>query len=105
MDRVVAIHQIKLQHSTRSRDFTATETIEFTVPADMRSTKVNNEDGLWIRVRLVSGGYGVNQNSNDPNYAGNPGELCFAPASHGRRVSFRLLLGAGAGAIGEGLHL
>jgi uncharacterized phage protein gp47/JayE len=42
-----------------SKDFTATEVIEFTVPSDMRSTKVNNEDGLWMRVRLVNGAFNV----------------------------------------------
>jgi len=49
------------QSSQPSRDFTVNEIVEFTVPSDMVSTKVNNEDGLWIRVRLVNGGYGVTQ--------------------------------------------
>ena len=49
-----------------SKDFAVTETIEFTVPTDMRSTKVNNDDGYWIRVRLMSGGYGVNQSITVP---------------------------------------
>jgi hypothetical protein len=47
--------------TTPSRDFTALEIIEFTVPDDMVPTKVNNEDGLWMRARLVSGGYGINR--------------------------------------------
>lgn len=49
-----------------SKDFTITESIEFTVPNDMRSIKVNNEDGLWIRVRVVIGGYGLNQTVTIP---------------------------------------
>jgi uncharacterized phage protein gp47/JayE len=49
-----------------ARDFTITESIEFTVPNDMRSVKINNEDGLWIRVRLVGGGYGLNQTVTIP---------------------------------------
>src|SRR5262249_41643185 len=49
-----------------TKDFTATETIEFTVPTDMRATKVNNDDGYWIRVRLMSGGYGINQSITVP---------------------------------------
>src|SRR5260370_845344 len=53
-------------NSDPSRDFTVTETIEFTVPTDMRSTKVNNEGGIWIRVRLMSGGYGLNQSVTLP---------------------------------------
>lgn len=48
-----------LQSIANSTDFTRTEVVEFTVPNDLRSTKVNNEDGFWIRVRLASGGYGV----------------------------------------------
>ena len=52
--------------SNSARDFTATDNIEFTVPNDMRSTKVNNEDGLWIRVRLMSGGYGLKQTITIP---------------------------------------
>jgi uncharacterized phage protein gp47/JayE len=50
-----------------SMDFTATEIIEFNVPNDMRSSKVNNEDGYWIRVRMVSGGYGSKQTITFPS--------------------------------------
>ena len=39
-------------------DFETTEIIEFTVPSDIEPTKVNNEDGLWMRARVVSGGFG-----------------------------------------------
>ena len=51
---------------TASGDFTANEVIQITVPNDVVSTKVNNDDGLWIRVRLVAGGYGLNQTINIP---------------------------------------
>jgi hypothetical protein len=44
-----------------SKEFTANEVVQFTVPQDLRSTKINNEDGLWMRARLVSGGYGFLQ--------------------------------------------
>src|SRR5262249_28727472 len=37
---------------TANYDFTTPEVIEFTVPDDMVSTKVNNQDGLWLRVRI-----------------------------------------------------
>ena len=52
--------------SPSSKDFTATEVIEFTVPNDLRSSKVNNEDGFWIRVRMTSGGYGVQKTITFP---------------------------------------
>lgn len=44
-----------------SKEFTANEIIEFIVPQDIRVTKVNNDEGLWMRARLVSGGYGFQQ--------------------------------------------
>jgi hypothetical protein len=41
------------------KDFTGTGIItSLTVPFDMAETDVNGEKGLWMRVRLVSGGYG-----------------------------------------------
>ena len=39
-------------------DLDTTEIIELTVPADMALTKVNDQEALWMRVRLVSGGFG-----------------------------------------------
>lgn len=53
--------------SSPFKDFTAAEVITFTVPPDMVSTKVNNENGLWIRVRLVSGAYGITTTITLPN--------------------------------------
>ena len=43
------------------KDFTGTGVVEFTVPEDMALTSVNGEEGVWLRVRLVSGGYGQRQ--------------------------------------------
>jgi hypothetical protein len=40
-------------------DFRERGTIELTVPDDMSRTSVDDQEGLWMRVRLVSGGYGV----------------------------------------------
>lgn len=52
-----------LFHSTSTtpptKDLNRTETIDFQVPLDMAATKVNNVDGLWMRARLVSGGFGL----------------------------------------------
>jgi Baseplate J-like protein len=39
----------------------AGQVIELTIPQDMEHTKVSNQDGLWMRVRLVSGGFGFKQ--------------------------------------------
>lgn len=52
---------------TFSKDFTANEIVEFIVPNDLRPTKVNNDDGLWLRVRLVAGGYALHETITIPN--------------------------------------
>src|SRR5581483_2069072 len=44
-----ALPQVDLDH---------TDVAEFTIPIDFVATKVNNEDGLWVRLRLQSGTYG-----------------------------------------------
>jgi hypothetical protein len=51
-----------------SKDLNRTEIIEFSVPVDMEPTKVNEQEGLWMRVRLVSGGFGFK--STIPSNAG-----------------------------------
>ncbi|MEJ2748036.1 MAG: hypothetical protein P8183_09025, partial [Anaerolineae bacterium] len=50
------------------RDFTGSGVMEFTVPLDMAATTVNDEEAVWLRVRLTSGGYGQRQEVtwNDP---------------------------------------
>lgn len=44
-----------------AEDFSATGSIELTVPEDMAPTTVNDQEGLWMRVRLISGGFGFTQ--------------------------------------------
>lgn len=44
-----------------AEDFSATGSIELTVPEDMAPTTVNDQKGLWMRVRLISGGFGFTQ--------------------------------------------
>jgi baseplate J-like protein len=43
---------------TFTKDLGVTEIIEFTVPEDIEKTKINEQEALWMRARLVSGGYG-----------------------------------------------
>jgi uncharacterized phage protein gp47/JayE len=74
--------------STPSADFTANEIVEFTVPPDMVTTRVNNEDGFWIRVRLVAGGYGIVQTINIPN--GNPPSVTYVQPQPPTVAVFRL---------------
>ena len=78
-----------VQSSTKpSGDFTLNEIIEFTVPPDMVTTRVNNEDGFWIRVRLVAGGYGIVQTINIPN--GNPPSVTYVQPRPPAVAVFRL---------------
>ncbi|HJU56187.1 MAG TPA: putative baseplate assembly protein [Pyrinomonadaceae bacterium] len=42
-------------------DFTTTEILDFRVPVDLVEVEVNKDVDLWMRARLVSGGYGFYQ--------------------------------------------
>ncbi len=42
-------------------NFTVTEVLDFRVPMDMVPLAVNNDQDLWMRARLVSGGFGFTQ--------------------------------------------
>jgi uncharacterized phage protein gp47/JayE len=46
---------------TVKADFTTTEILDFRVPLDLVPVEVNKEVELWMRARLVSGGYGFFQ--------------------------------------------
>ena len=68
--------QSKSNGPSSSGDFTVHEVIQFTVPNDVVSTKVNNEDGLWVRIRLVAGGYGIKQTIKLPD-GSDPSEISY----------------------------
>ncbi|MEP7117824.1 MAG: hypothetical protein ABI880_09590, partial [Acidobacteriota bacterium] len=42
-------------------DLDRTEVVDFTVPIDMASVTVNQQEALWLRVRLQSGSFGFKQ--------------------------------------------
>lgn len=48
--------------SDAASDFTATDGFKLIVPDDIEPTKVNDQEGLWMRARLMSGSYGFTQN-------------------------------------------
>ncbi|WHZ21121.1 MAG: hypothetical protein OJF47_000233 [Nitrospira sp.] len=54
-------------NSQYSKEFTANEIIPFIVPQDIRATAVNNDEGLWMRARLVNGGYGIKKSIPIPH--------------------------------------
>lgn len=51
---------------TSPLDLTATGIVSFTVPEDLASTQVAGQEAPWIRVRLVSGGFGFAVNATIP---------------------------------------
>ena len=73
-----------------THDFRSSEVIEFDVPNDIVPTKVNNEDGLWIRARVVTGSYGYEQTVHITN--GTPSSVTFnvpqAPAVTAFRMGY-----------------
>ncbi|HXT27530.1 MAG TPA: putative baseplate assembly protein, partial [Candidatus Eisenbacteria bacterium] len=76
------------ENNKPSRDFRSGELIEFFVPNDMVSTTVNNEDGLWIRARVVTGAYGVAQTVDIHN--GTPPSVTFNVPQAPALMSFRM---------------
>jgi hypothetical protein len=71
-------------------DFSGTGIISFTIPPDMARTKVNDQEALWMRVRLLSGGFGFTQKVtwNDAN--NNPNEFTYVIAQPPAVSDFRL---------------
>jgi uncharacterized phage protein gp47/JayE len=53
---------VNLSEQTPRADFGASEILDFAVPADLAPVAVNDDLDLWMRARLVSGGYGFVQN-------------------------------------------
>lgn len=76
--------------TTAPDDFTAIGLIDLTVPVDMESTKVNDQDGLWMRVRLVSGGFGSTQTIQFTDVNGQPHQFSFFVAQPPALASFLL---------------
>ncbi|MEN3330015.1 MAG: hypothetical protein V7638_4822 [Acidobacteriota bacterium] len=54
------------------KDFSKTEILDFRVPIDLVPTSVNDDADLWMRARLVSGGYGFFQQMSFASGANSP---------------------------------
>jgi len=87
---------VQLLPPASGADFTTPQMVQFTVPRDMVSTKVNNEDGLWVRVRISSGRYGYDETITFPPRS-TPRSISFsvtqAPVLADLRVSYKWLNG------------
>ena len=59
-----------ISEQTTVADFGTSEILDFAVPVDLEPVSVNNDLDLWMRARLVSGGYGFVQTVkfNDTNH-------------------------------------
>jgi uncharacterized phage protein gp47/JayE len=66
-----------------------TEIIELTVPPDMVRTKVNDQDGLWMRARLVSGGFGFSA-TVPTNAGGSSNSFTFVISQPPALAAFRI---------------
>jgi len=60
-------HSYRDVDDTSPKDFSGTGLISgsLIIPFDMEKTKVNGEEALWMRVRLLSGGYGFKNSITD----------------------------------------
>jgi len=71
-------------------DLTVSEVIRITIPADMQATTVNNDNGLWMRARVVSGQYGYRQSITIPSSS--PAKISYpviqAPAVADIRIGY-----------------
>jgi hypothetical protein len=70
-----------------SKDLNTTEIIELRVPPDLARTSVNEQDGLWMRARLVSGGFGFTQNVT---FNGNGNTLTYVVTQPPALAAFRI---------------
>lgn len=72
-----------------ANDLTETGQISFTVPRDMVKTKVNNQDGYWVRVRLVDGGFGFSSTVTLPA-GSNPTSITYVVTQPPSLGAFRI---------------
>lgn len=71
-------------------DLDTTELIEFQVPDDIVPTKVNDEEALWMRARLVRGGFGFTQRVTWLDGAENNNEFTYVIDKPPSVAAFRL---------------
>lgn len=73
-------------------DFAVSEIVDFRVPLDLVATDVNGDNGLWMRARLVSGGYGFVRRMSVATTGGGSAEVSFIvtqpPVMAGARVGY-----------------
>ncbi len=71
-------------------DLDKPDVIDFDIPSDMSPTQVNNQDGLWIRVRLVSGGFGFSKEITFNDNASNSNTFTYVITRPPALSDFRL---------------
>ncbi len=71
-------------------DFTALVQNSFFLPDDFERTTVNDEEGFWMRVRLMSGGYGFTKIVTWPDRVQKNNEFTFVIANPPALSDFRL---------------
>lgn len=79
-----------VQPATSANDFSGTGLITFNIPPDMARAKVNNQESLWMRVRLLSGGFGFTQKVTWKDADNNPNEFTYVIPQPPAVSDFRL---------------
>ncbi|MGB9180937.1 MAG: putative baseplate assembly protein [Pyrinomonadaceae bacterium] len=71
-------------------DFSETGIIPFLIPPDMARSKINDQESLWMRVRLLSGGFGFKQLVTWTDAANHPNDFTYVIAQPPALADFRL---------------
>ncbi|MGY3036610.1 hypothetical protein ACVIIV_005780 [Bradyrhizobium sp. USDA 4354] len=71
-------------------DLNTSDVIEFDVPTDLAPTEVNNRPGLWMRVRVVSGGFGFTKEVKFKDGAGHDNTFVYVITVPPALSDFRL---------------
>jgi uncharacterized phage protein gp47/JayE len=71
-------------------DMNTTDVIDFDVPIDLSPTVVNNQPGLWMRVRVVSGGFGFTKEIDFTDGAGASNKFVYVITAPPALSDFRL---------------
>ncbi len=77
-------------NSATPGDLNTVDVIDFDVPADLAVTEVNNRPGLWMRVRVVSGGFGFTKETLFTDGMGTPNNFVYVITVPPALSDFRL---------------
>lgn len=77
-------------NSANPGDMNTPDVIDFDIPDDLSPTVVNNQPGLWMRVRLISGGFGFSKQVTFDDGNGHSNNFVYVITSGPALSDFRL---------------